>query len=199
MLVLQCKNKSIGGYIVMFRSTRLFGRALFATVTGLSVLLLLSSCNDYQTEENCADAIPRGDKGRFEVTNAGLARDTVTGTIWYRCSAGQRYSNFRCKGDILFLTWDQAIEYAEEFSQKSGVVWRLPTDDEMISVTESACVNPAINLNVFPEVSVDNHWTSSKGLHQDVFRCAVNTYSGRMSCRQARKIAQPFLLVRDDS
>ncbi len=180
-----------------FRPTRLSGRGGLSVITAISMLLMLNSCADYRSEEKCTDAIPRGDKGRFEVTNAGFARDTETETVWYRCAAGQRYSNFRCKGEILLLTWDEAIDYAEEFSEKSGVTWRLPTDDEMISVTESSCVNPAINHNVFPDISVDNHWTSSKGLHQDVFRCAVNSYNGRMSCRQARKIAQPFLLVRD--
>jgi hypothetical protein len=179
------------------RPTRLSVRGVLFVGTVITALLILNSCSDYRSEEKCSDAISRGDKGRFEVTNAGLARDSDTGTVWYRCAAGQRYSNFRCKGDILLLTWDEAIDYAEEFSEKSGVTWRLPTDDEMISVTESSCVNPAINYNVFPDISVNNHWTSSKGLHQDVFRCAVNSYNGRMSCRQARKIAQPFLLVRD--
>ncbi len=182
---------------MIYFSTRLCSRKMFQLLTALSMVLVLNSCSDYRSEEKCTDSIPRGDKGRFEVTNAGLAKDSATGTIWYRCAAGQRYSNFRCKGEMLYLTWDEAISFATEFSEKSGITWRLPTDTEMQSVTESSCVAPAINQNVFPNIDVANHWTSSKGLHQDVFRCAVNTYSGRLSCRQARKIVQPFMLVKD--
>jgi len=173
-------------------------RALFRVLSACCLLLLLNSCADYRSEEKCSDSIPRGDKGRFVVNNDGLAKDSETGTVWYRCAAGQRYSNFRCKGDVLYLNWDDALAYAVEFSDKSGVTWRLPTDGEMKSVTEDSCVSPAINQNVFPAIDVANHWTSSKGLHQDVFRCAVNTYNGRMSCRQARVVGQPFMLVRDE-
>jgi hypothetical protein len=187
-----------GGYTVISRLSKLPGRRVLSLLSGATLLLMLNSCGDYRSVESCADSIARGDKGRFEVNNEGFAKDTENDIIWYRCSAGQRYSNFRCKGEILYLEWDDAMAYAEEFSEKSGITWRVPTDREMQSVTEESCVAPAINHNVFPEIDVANHWTSSKSLHQDVFRCAVNTYSGRLSCRQARKIAQPFMLVRDE-
>jgi hypothetical protein len=166
-------------------------------VSAALAVLLLSNCTDNRVEEVCKDTIPRADKGRFVVNNEGVAKDSESGVIWYRCPAGQRYSNYRCKGDTLNLSWDDAMAYAEEFSEKSGVVWRLPTSDEMQSVTEESCVGPAINHNVFPTVDSANHWTSSKSLHQNIFRCAVNTYNGRMSCRQARVLEQPFMLVRE--
>lgn len=183
---------------VTSRSAKISARRGFSLLSGLMLLLTLNSCGDYRSEETCADSISRGDKGRFEVNKDGFAKDIESGVTWYRCSAGQRYSNFRCKGEILFLNWQEAMDYAAEFSEKSGVVWRLPTDNEMQSVTEEACVAPAINHNVFPDIAVENHWTLSQGLHQDIFRCAVNTYSGRLSCRQARAVAQPFMLVRED-
>ena len=178
--------------------TKLPSRRLFSILSSLIVVFTLNSCGDYRSEETCGDSIAEGDKGRFEVDKDGFAKDTESGVVWYRCSAGQQYSNFRCKGEILYLSWDEAIDYAAEFSEKSGITWRLPTDNEMQSVTEDACVAPAINHNAFPSIAVENHWTSSKGLHQDIFRCAVNTYSGRLSCRQPRDVGQPFMLVRED-
>ncbi len=184
--------------MVISTSASRFGPRGWSLLSALIMLSVLSSCGDYRSEETCGESIPRGDKGRFIVNKEGFAKDSVSGVTWYRCSAGQRYSNFRCKGDILYLNWQEAMDYATEFSEKSGVVWRLPTDTEMQSVTEEACVAPAINHNVFPDIAVENHWTSSQGLHQDIFRCAVNTYSGRLSCRQARNVAQPFMLVRED-
>lgn len=174
------------------------GRRGLSLLSALVALSVLSSCGDYRSEETCSESISRGDKGRFVVNKEGFAKDSESGVTWYRCSAGQRFSNFRCKGEILSLNWQEAMDYATEFSEKSGVVWRLPTASEMQSVTEEACVAPAINHNVFPDIAVENHWTSSQGLHQDIFRCAVNTYSGRLSCRQARNVAQPFMLVRED-
>ena len=180
------------------RPSKLPGRRTLTLLSGVIMLLVLNSCGDYRSAENCADSIARGEKGRFVVNNEGFARDSENDVTWYRCSAGQRYSNYRCKGEILYLNWQEAMDYAVEFSEKSGITWRLPTDKEMQSVTEESCVSPAINHNVFPEIAVTNHWTSSRTLHQDVFRCAVNTYSGRLSCRQARQVAQPFMLVRDE-
>jgi hypothetical protein len=174
------------------------GYRMLSMISALILVLVLNSCSDYRSEEACADSIAKGDKGRFEVDNRGFARDTESGVTWYRCSAGQRYANFRCKGEILYLNWDEAVDYVAEFSEKSGLAWRLPTDSEMQSVTEEACVAPAVNHNAFPTIAVENHWTSSKGLHQDIFRCAVNTYSGRLSCRQPRDVAQPFMLVLED-
>ena len=182
----------------MSRPNKLPSRRILSLLSAMTMLLLLNSCGDYRSAETCAESIPRGEKGRFVVNNEGFARDSESDVVWYRCSAGQRYSNFRCKGEILYLNWEDAMDYAVEFSEKSGITWRLPTDNEMQSVTEDSCVAPAMNHKVFPEIAVSNHWTSSRTLHQDVFRCAVNTYSGRLSCRQARKVAQPFMLVRDE-
>ena len=159
--------------------------------------LLLAGCGDYRTAEKCGDIIKSGDKGSFVTDPSGLARDSSTGTIWYRCPGGQTFSNFRCKGETLYLNWDDATAYAVEFSEKSGVKWRLPTNDEMKSIVESSCIAPVINHNVFPAIEVTNHWTSSDGWHQKTFKCSLNTYNGSLSCRQARVIEQPFMLVQD--
>ena len=60
----------------------------------------------------------------------GAARDSENDVTWYRCSAGQRYSNYRCRGEIVYLNWQDAMDgtmdYAVEFSEKSGITWRLP-------------------------------------------------------------------------
>jgi hypothetical protein len=168
------------------------------SISGLiGVCLILASCGDYRTSEKCSDTIKAGDKGSFVTDPSGLARDTNTGTVWYRCPGGKTFSNFRCKGETLFVSWDDATAYAVEFSKKSGVKWRLPTNSEMKSIVESSCIAPVINENVFPATEVTNHWTSSDGWHQKAFKCALNTYNGSLSCRQARIIEQPFLLVQD--
>ena len=89
------------------------------------------------------------------------------------------------------------MAYAEEVREKTGEPWRLPEKDEISDFLESDCINPAVNPYVFPDLEVANFWTASKGLHQDKFRCSIYSYQGRVFCRQARDIPQPFLLVKD--
>jgi hypothetical protein len=163
----------------------------------VSAILLLGGCDIYKEDIKCGDAIEPYDKLGFITDENGLATDPKTGTRWFRCSGGKRFVNYRCKGEALYLSWDEATAYAIEFSEKSGVKWRLPTNDEMKSIMQPNCIAPAMNENVFLDTEVNNHWTSSSSLHQKTFKCAINTYSGRISCRQTRILKQPFLMVRD--
>ena len=107
-------------------------------------------------------------------------------------------SNIEGKGNhpVIHISWDDAMAYAAEVADKTGESWRLPTKAEMPKLLETKCINPAANPFVFPDLEVANFWTKSKGLHQDIFRCSVYTYQGRVFCRQARNIPQPFLLVK---
>ena len=161
------------------------------------VIISLAGCDLHEPEIKCKDQIKAYDKQDFVTDDLGMAVDPNTGTRWFRCSGGKRFVNYRCQGEALHLSWDEATAYAKEFSEKSGVKWRLPTNKEMKSIIQSDCVAPAINTNVFLDAEVANHWTSSSSLHQDTFRCSLNTYNGRVSCRQARIINQPFMLVRE--
>ena len=163
----------------------------------LSLTMLLSSCDYYRTADSCADHIAIGDRGGFITDDNGLARDPRTGTVWYRCVGGKQFTHYVCKGEGLNVNWSEATNYAVEFSEKSGIAWRLPTNDEMKSIMEPSCIAPAINQNVFPSPEVANYWTSSDSWQQKMFKCSVNSYSGRLSCRQSKLVEQPFLLVMD--
>ena len=166
-------------------------------VSLLSLTMLLSSCDNYRTAATCADHIAIGDRGGFITDDKGLARDPSSDTIWYRCPGGKHFSNYICKGEGLHLNWSEATNYAVEFSEKSGIVWRLPTNDEMKSIIEPSCIAPAINQNVFPSPEVANYWTSSGSWQRKTFKCSVNSYNGSLSCRQPKFVQQPFLLVMD--
>ena len=161
------------------------------------LMTLLVACDVHEVQTKCADFFSAGDLDNFDTSQSGLARDKKTDTTWYRCPGGKTFLHHRCKGETILATWDEAMAYAEEFSEKVGATWRLPTKKEMKSIMESSCNAPTINVNVFPATEVANYWTSSSGLHQDQFRCAVNTYNGSISCRQIRTVEQPFMLVRD--
>lgn len=165
----------------------------------VSIGTLTLGCADQRNQPECANVFEsRLEKSNFKIYKNGLALHEPTGLTVTQCAVGQRMVNFRCRGDAIKLTWDDAMAYAAEIQEKTGELWRLPTKTEMPKFLEKQCINPAVNPYVFPNLEVTNFWTESKGLHQDQFRCSVYTYQGRVFCRQARRIEQPFLLVKKD-
>lgn len=164
----------------------------------VAISVMMIGCADQRNQPDCSSVIEsRLDKSDFEIFKNGLALHKPTGLTVTQCAVGQRMLNYGCRGDALKLTWDDAMSYAEEVREKTGERWRLPSKSEMPKLLEKRCINPAANPFVFPSLEVTNYWTASKGLHQDQFRCSVYTYQGRVFCRQARVIEQPFLLVKD--
>ena len=165
----------------------------------LVTAFLLTGCNDQRNQPECRDVYKsRLEKDDFEIFDGGVALHIPTGLTVTQCAVGQRMSNYRCRGDSLKMTWDEAMDYAAEVREKTGEPWRLPEKGEMPDILENSCINPAVNPYVFPDLEVANFWTASKGLHQDKFRCSVYTHQGRVFCRQSRDIPQPFLRVKDD-
>ena len=180
------------------KDTKLVGLAGIAVA--MSTLVLTVGCADQRNQPDCMDIFEsRLEKSNFKIYKNGLALHEPTGLTVTQCAVGQRMVNFKCRGDALKLTWDDAMTYAAEIQEKTGEPWRLPTKSEMPKLLEKQCINPAVNPFVFPNLEVANFWTESKGLHQDQFRCSVCTYQGRVFCRQARHIEQPFLLVKNET
>ena len=95
----------------------------------------------------------------------------------------------KLEADIQLREQDLAIKEQKNVNTASN--------DEMKSIIEDSCIGPAINGNVFPSTDTYNHWTSSNSRHQKSFKCSINTYNGSLTCRQARVLEQPFLLVQD--
>ena len=64
---------------------------------------------------------------------------------------------------------------------------------------EKKCINPSVNVNVFPNILVENYWSSEKSPHQmsGMYRCAGYTYQGSVSCRVFGTTQLPFLIVSD--
>ncbi|QCZ94397.1 Lcl C-terminal domain-containing protein [Salinimonas iocasae] len=88
-------------------------------------------------------------------------RDTQTNLVWKRCAQGQTWDGTTCTGDAQPMSWQEALESAQQQDDKDQQGWRVPNIKELASVTERQCVRPAINQTVFPGTPQDDFWTST--------------------------------------
>ena len=102
---------------------------------------------------------------RFTVNKDGTAIDKATGLMWMRCSLGHTWTGEGCIGDTHRSTWEVALKAVQEFNQKGGFAghkdWRVPNMKELGSIVERACLNPTINLEVFPSTEFWYYWAST--------------------------------------
>ena len=163
----------------------------------LSAVLVLSSC-DFRTPETCFAVFQnRPDQlSGFSLSENGLANKAGSPLYWSRCPAGMRFSDPNtCSGIPLLLSFDQAINYAQDISEKTDQKIRLPLIDELDDITENSCINPSLTTNVFPAASTDNYWTSEQHSFRDNLACTFYTYQGLASCLEVKSTEHPFMLV----
>lgn len=115
--------------------------------------LFLGSVSSFA--QTCNDFIqPVTPDDRFELSGSEVT-DLQTGLIWQRCSVGRQWNGKRCAGPELRYTWSAALALT------SGN-WRVPNLNELSSIVETACLNPAINPNIFPNLGSNyTYWSSS--------------------------------------
>jgi hypothetical protein len=144
------------------RQTILLGMALLATLNGA------------QAEQKCdADKPETTPSARFKINGEkGTVFDTMTKLTWKICPEGIIYSNNRCTGNADF-TWDNAMKNLVD--KNNG--WRLPNIDELKSIIEKRCAEPAINLQVFPNTQSSPFWSASAFAGDSDY--AYNVYFGR--------------------
>lgn len=94
------------------------------------------------------------------------------------------------------MRWELGLSTLEEMNDKAAEQWRMPTLKELSSLSVEGCGNPSVNLNVFPNILVENYWASDESPHTG-FRCGMYTYSGATSCRLFDNLERPMLIVRD--
>ena len=110
---------------------------------------------------------------RFSINKTtGKVFDNMTQLIWKICPEGTIYSNEKCYGDMTF-TWIQA----SKLFNSNADYWRLPSTDELKTIIERRCINPATNLEVFPNTQPSIFWASNFDSSDQDY--ANNIYFGR--------------------
>jgi hypothetical protein len=93
----------------------------------------------------------------------GTVTDTRTGLMWKKCLEGQ--DHFRCFGQASLMRWEEAATRAQLASgdQFAGYAdWRLPSVDELESIVDRNCEEPAANLQVFPRMPAAGLWSGNQ-------------------------------------
>lgn len=83
------------------------------------------------------------------VASGGEVRDTTTRLVWNRCAAGMKWAGTTCTGTPMVVTLAEARSHAK----KLGGGWRVPSIEELNSIVDRSCKNPAIDPDLFPGVA----------------------------------------------
>ncbi len=84
------------------------------------------------------------------------------GLMWKRCAEGQSLSSRKgCKGKANLIYFEDALTNSKYKRFAGYSDWRVPTIEELASVVEKRCKQPAFNLQVFPEAPNLKIWSSS--------------------------------------
>lgn len=137
--------------------------------TGFFLLLLgsLSFWSSVWAEQTCdTSSYPlSAPTERFKDNGDGTLTDTQSKLTWMRCSLGQTWTGTKCGGTLSLLTWQSAQEVADKLNQEGGYAhhsnWRVPHIPELAMIAERQCVNPRINIVLFPATPADYFWTAT--------------------------------------
>ncbi len=138
------------------------------TKKALSIALmgscLLLGLNPLGHAQNCQDnASPTTPTQRFADQGNGTITDQATGLMWKICVEGQQGQS--CYGKALLFSWVLAQQRAASVSHTKFAGysdWRLPTLQELRTLVERQCVEPAINLQVFPHTPAAGLWSGTE-------------------------------------
>lgn len=169
--------------------------SLFAAFVGFSVPPSIAACHD--------GLIPSFAAQEIVLVDDGTVFDATTGLMWMRCSIGQHWQDETCVAGpadtAQFFTWADALRHAQGYTFAGYQDWRLPNKNELESIVERSCYDPAINERVFPNSAVNGYWSNSPNNFNDAFAWAINFADGDhitsrrtnlLSVRLVREVAQ---------
>ena len=147
------------------------------TLVALGLSLLLAAAQAAQT---CNEAVrSTAPDSRFQDNGNGTVTDLATGLIWKQCAEG--LSGVGCAtGSAQGFTWQAALQHAEAEVFAGSDLWRLPNKNELASLVERRCYDPAINERYFPNTPSSWFWSSSPSADNSNYAWSVNFNNGNV-------------------
>jgi hypothetical protein len=144
----------------------------------LAAILLLSAFCAAVAAQTCrTDMTPTAPDSRFTDHGDGTVSDAATGLLWKQCAEG--LSGAGCaSGAAASFTWQNALHQAADTDFAGRTDWRLPNKNELESLVERRCYNPAINATFFPNTPSSLFWSASPYASNPYDAWSVYFYDG---------------------
>lgn len=144
----------------------------------VAILLLSAVCAAVSAQTCRNDIAPTAPDSRFIDHGDGTVSDAATGLLWKQCAEGLSGAGCGTGAAAAFL-WQAALQQATYASFAGYTDWRLPNKNELESLVERRCYDPAINGAHFPNTPADWFWPSSPFARGGAW--GVNFYAGYAS------------------
>lgn len=102
----------------------------------------------------------------FVNNNDGTITDTVTGLMWQRVDGGE-------------MTFENAVIYSDTLTLGGYTDWRLPSVLEAFSILNLDKLNPALDVNFFPNNNAEYWWTLEKAYNDTNKIWVTNSGGGK--------------------
>ena len=106
----------------------------------------------------------------------GTVTHTPTGLMWQKCAMGQIWRVDTCTGTANTYKWDAARLLTNNLAGQTD--WRLPTEDELLSLSDYSTTNPTINTSLFPDPNASYFWSASAYAGNSNYAWYVNFNDG---------------------
>ncbi len=129
----------------------------------IKIFMFFTCINSSTALAACDEKIVESSPSSSFILNGGEAYDQKTELTWSRCSLGTTWMDGAgCVGTVKLMRLDEAKRTA----QSLGADWHIPTIEELYSILEQKCTEPAINTTVFPSVKNFSegapYWTDTR-------------------------------------
>lgn len=108
---------------------------------------------------------------RYKISGNGVVTDSKTGLTWMRCALGMEWNGKTCNNTPDSTTWSGAKILMLSLNHEGGYAgfrdWRLPSKEELLTLAEKQCFEPAINSEIFPNTPNTGFWSGSADTHYD--------------------------------
>ena len=172
----------------------------------IAIILLWGAGGTSVYAQTCNENVtPSTPNERFLKNSDGTVIDKYTGLVWMRCSLGQTWDEQgqTCTGVVLEYTWQEALQFAADYTFAGSSAWRVPDVRQLSSIGEDSCSEPSINLDIFPETpsrpfpNHNSYWTASPDLTDHSRAWTVS--SGTSELSGVKRLSFFVRLVRPDT